>query len=891
MLTTSLWSSQIKYFKNYRINEWDMSVIGSDSLTETKAFKTKCNRFIYDSTGTLTQIEGIALGLNFYDSKEEVAKIKFKYQGSSIFMFFLDNKNNPMANKKGNVFGKEIVKLKDGYQLYFLNEEGKRTTNRHFIYLISNKIDRTNNIIEKQFYDANNNPIQNSERVFKIQNRYNKEKQLIETKYYNKNDKLTKNILNFAIIKYGYDKYGELVEKRYLDTKRNPAATFPFKISSERKINNRRKYFDRNNNPIMVTSDPRFKTNEPDPINYDLVAKLNTQDLLENIVSLGVQSSQTFSYDINIKSNITDSLALRYLQRWHSMLDSLEQEGKIFQDSRTFYTFSSIDKEVELINKLTLMSEDSIKRKIKEIFLLTDKTSYNTLNKYSDPAARFCYGQLRVNEIVFFQWQDILFCVNPYFEFNGGGSKEQVNKITIDFEKIPISKEINHVFFEGVKVINYSPRAYYGNTKFYFYHCIVDYGISHYIKYLVKPKETTNKELILYKNTEVTFVKCRFDTLAIYTYCGDSKWPLRHYPSFNHHFFQCDLNNCIIFNEKYLRTPITQPVENNLEFIQCNIKKLNISGKFTSLCFEDTKVNDFQATSVKLIEKKLKFIRSSFESPLNFPYLTLPDTAKFEMIKTSYQGLMKFPWDQLKDRIQLSIKKDVLKSYGNLYNLLKTNYKTLSLMKEADDSYFYWKQFERKNFWKLYWQELDTHWYNLFDVAKAIGLTIFNNVNYFSCGYGVKPLWIFPFTIFIVCLFALIYFFMPTRISNLEERLISKDKIADKLRTMNLKKIKEMFKNDDFNFKIKKQGLIEDILSSISTNELLEKLELQPKSRYNFDFFWYCFYFSFSTFTTIGIGDWYPSGKLNKAIVMLEGALGWLCLGLFITTYANILLR
>jgi len=287
-----------------------------------------------------------------------------------------------------------------------------------------------------------------------------------------------------------------------------------------------------------------------------------------------------------------------------------------------------------------------------------------------------------------------------------------------------------------------------------------------------------------------------------------------------------------------LPTPVTQSVENKIEFIQCDIKKMDISGKFTSLIFEDTKVNDFQAASVNLIKKELKLIRSSFESPLTFPYLILPDTAHFEMIKTSYQGYMKFPWNQLKDRIRLSIKEDVLKSYGNLYNLLKTNDKTLSLIKDADESYFYWKQFERKNFWKFYWQEQDTHWYNPFDIAKAIGLTIFNNVNFYSCGYEARPLRIFPFTIFIVCFFALIYFFMPTRISNLEEHLISRDKIADKLRSLSIKEIKEIFKQNDFNFKKRKQDLIEDIISSIGTDELLDSLNLRPKSKYNFDFFW-----------------------------------------------------
>jgi len=215
----------------------------------------------------------------------------------------------------------------------------------------------------------------------------------------------------------------------------------------------------------------------------------------------------------------------------------------------------------------------------------------------------------------------------------------------------------------------------------------------------------------------------------------------------------------------------------------------------------------------------------------------------------------------------------------------------LSLIEDADECYFYWKQFERKNFWRLYWKEPYHHWYNPFDIAKAAGFMIFNHVNFFSCGYGVKPLWIFPFTLFIVSFFALIYFLLPTRISNLEEHLMSRDKVTQKLRTMKLSEIRGVFQVEEFNFKQKKQGLIEDIISSMGTEELLEKLNLKPKSRYRLEFFWYCFYFSFSTFTTIGIGDWYPAGKLNKALVMVEGALGWLCLGLFITTYANILLR
>ncbi len=132
---------------------------------------------------------------------------------------------------------------------------------------------------------------------------------------------------------------------------------------------------------------------------------------------------------------------------------------------------------------------------------------------------------------------------------------------------------------------------------------------------------------------------------------------------------------------------------------------------------------------------------------------------------------------------------------------------------------------------------------------------------------------------------------MPQPISNLEEYLLIENKVKKKLRLLPAEELNELFADEDFDFDKHKQDLIEDIVSSIETEEIMNKLEPEGQSRFNWNFFWSCFYFSFSTFTTIGIGDWYPSGKMNKATVMIEGALGWLCLGLFITTYAYVLLR
>ncbi len=223
----------------------------------------------------------------------------------------------------------------------------------------------------------------------------------------------------------------------------------------------------------------------------------------------------------------------------------------------------------------------------------------------------------------------------------------------------------------------------------------------------------------------------------------------------------------------------------------------------------------------------------------------------------------------------------VLSKRHEIYSSIQSAYKEQGNWEQADACYYEWKELERKNYFK-YSQE---------PFFTKLVKTVFNNLNWISCGYGIKPLRIFPFAFFIILFFGIVYYFTPQPISNLEYFLISSDKIKKRLSKLPISELKNIFKKYDFDFEIHKQDLIDNILSSIDSEKLIEILEMKPKSRYNLEYFWNCFYFSFSTFTTVGIGDWYPSGKINKAIVMVEGSLGWLSLGLFITTYANILLR
>ena len=50
------------------------------------------------------------------------------------------------------------------------------------------------------------------------------------------------------------------------------------------------------------------------------------------------------------------------------------------------------------------------------------------------------------------------------------------------------------------------------------------------------------------------------------------------------------------------------------------------------------------------------------------------------------------------------------------------------------------------------------------------------------------------------------------------------------------------------------------------------------------------FYFSVTTFTTLGYGDWYPKDRY-RMFVMIEGLVGWIILALFLVTLANVMIR
>ena len=129
--------------------------------------------------------------------------------------------------------------------------------------------------------------------------------------------------------------------------------------------------------------------------------------------------------------------------------------------------------------------------------------------------------------------------------------------------------------------------------------------------------------------------------------------------------------------------------------------------------------------------------------------------------------------------------------------------------------------------------------------------TIFYFIEYHSTRYGTQPLQIVNFSLFIILLFAIIFFIIP---DNLDESILI-DKLIPKLSKENVK---------------------------IERNR---HIKIKPVQ------FLICVYFSFRIFTTFGLGDWSPHKYYTKLFVIVESTLGFFSLGLFIASYGNQMLR
>jgi len=111
-------------------------------------------------------------------------------------------------------------------------------------------------------------------------------------------------------------------------------------------------------------------------------------------------------------------------------------------------------------------------------------------------------------------------------------------------------------------------------------------------------------------------------------------------------------------------------------------------------------------------------------------------------------------------------------------------------------------------------------------------------------GYGEEPLRVIFASLFVILLWALIYMFCGIVVIP-EYRII------------------------DYKISIASSTPIEEILSD----------------------FWYCFYASALTFTSLGFGEFYPYSSVSKAFAVIEAFLGVFLISLFIVVFTRKMLR
>ncbi len=122
-----------------------------------------------------------------------------------------------------------------------------------------------------------------------------------------------------------------------------------------------------------------------------------------------------------------------------------------------------------------------------------------------------------------------------------------------------------------------------------------------------------------------------------------------------------------------------------------------------------------------------------------------------------------------------------------------------------------------------------------------------------ACGYGVRPSHTLVFGFIVVILFGFIYAKWPS---------ISLDKHENK-------KI-------PLRFYFKGPGICRLAKKDENDSQVVSWKD--------------ALYFSLTTFTTVGYGDWYPEDNMRKWAT-LEGLLGWITLGIFMATLTIVLIR
>jgi hypothetical protein len=331
---------------------------------------------------------------------------------------------------------------------------------------------------------------------------------------------------------------------------------------------------------------------------------------------------------------------------------------------------------------------------------------------------------------------------------------------------------------------------------------------------------------------------------------------------------------------------------NSVNITHCNVDNFIIKGECNKVHLSYSIVNDIElpntppnATPFIIIETtfpfQLEMIENTISQNLKFYPQKISQKYGFILDNNIFENGIDFDWQVLKEaNLNVSDGDNKAERMTLLYSTLKSNLLRRNRHQEADDCHYESKEYQRKNYFK----DSNT------DFFSKTAKTMFYYIDWISTGYGTKPLRIFPYSIIVILIFAFIYFLKPDSIENLHEIMRLDKLVKYKLKSLPLEELKKKFASIKVEDIDNKDELINYIFIKLKTRKIV-KLAKMPILKDRLTQLWTCIYFSFCTFTTIGVGDWYPRSNFSKLLVILEGALGWISLGLFITAYGNLLLR